>query len=69
MKTAVAGFVNVPGYSDPHISARSAGLDDPDSARSHRYYGVYYRDPIVLGGCTSASTFNITQQFDILWFP
>jgi len=36
---------------------------------THRYYGVYYRDPTVLGGCPATSTFNITQQLDVLWSP
>jgi hypothetical protein len=35
----------------------------------HRYYGVYYRDPIPLGGCPAASGFNVTQQLDVLWHP
>lgn len=34
---------------------------------THRYYGVYYRDPTVLGGCWAASTFNITQQLKVVW--
>jgi hypothetical protein len=28
---------------------------------------VYYRDPVVLGGCPATSTFNITQQLAVLW--
>jgi hypothetical protein len=68
-KTAVAGSISAPGVGDPSVSARSAALGAPIAQGSHRYYGVYYRDPIVLGGCPSTSTFNITQQLDILWFP
>ena len=34
-----------------------------------RYYGVYYRDPIVLGGCPAASTFNMTNQLAAYWSP
>ena len=32
-----------------------------------RDYLVYYRDPIVLGGCPSSSTFNGTQAVTINW--
>ena len=38
-------------------------------AGEHRYYGVYYRDPVVLGGCPAASTFNVTSQLAVLWAP
>jgi hypothetical protein len=69
VRTASAGSIGVPGPGDPSISARSAALGDPIAQGQHRYYGVYYRDPNVLGGCSSASTFNITQQLDVLWHP
>jgi hypothetical protein len=49
------------------VHARSAALGDTIAPGTHRYYGVYYRDPTVLGGCPAASTFNITQQLDLLW--
>ena len=44
-------------------------LGDPLVAGSRRYYLVYYRDPIVLGGCPLASTFNATQGGLIPWRP
>jgi hypothetical protein len=43
---------------------------DPDSGgRSSHYYLVYYRDPIVLGGCPASSTFNATQTGMVTWSP
>jgi hypothetical protein len=57
----------VPHGAEQHVHARSAALGDTIAPGTHRYYGVYYRDPSVLGGCPSASTFNITQQLDVLW--
>jgi hypothetical protein len=67
VKTAVAGSISAPQATDLHVHSRSAELGDPISPGTHRYYGVYYRDPNVLGGCPSSSTFNITQQLDVLW--
>jgi hypothetical protein len=67
LHAAAAGSITVPSGSDPAISVRSAALGDMISAGQYRYYGVYYRDPIVLGGCPSASTFNITNQLAVLW--
>jgi hypothetical protein len=49
------------------VHARSAALGDPIAAGTRRAYGVYYRDPLVLGGCPVTSTFNMTQQLDVLW--
>jgi len=69
MKSAVAGSITVPGVGDASISTRSAALGVPIVAGVHRYYGVYYRDPVILGGCPSSSTFNMTQQVDVLWHP
>jgi hypothetical protein len=69
VKNASGGSITAPAHADPHVHARSAALGDPILPGSHRYYGVYYRDPIVLGGCSATSTFNITQQLDILWSP
>jgi len=67
VKTAVAGSITAPAAGDPHVAARSATLGDTIAQGAHRYYGVYYRDPSVLGGCAVTSTFNITQQLDVLW--
>ena len=55
--------------SDPAVSAQSATLGDPIPAATHRYYMVYYRDPIVLGACPASSTFNGTQALDVIWNP
>ena len=38
-------------------------------AGQSRWYLVYYRDPIVLGGCPPASTFNGTNALDVPWDP
>jgi hypothetical protein len=69
IKTAVGGSITAPELGDATISARSALLGDTIVPGTHRYYGVYYRDPVVLGGCPTVSTYNITQQLEILWFP
>ncbi len=69
VKTAVAGSVTAPEASDPRLSVRSAALGQAIAAGTHSYYGVYYRDPIVLGSCPGWAMFNITQQLDILWSP
>ena len=67
VKNAVAGSVTMPGIADAHVSARSATLGDTLSAGATRYYQIYYRDPIVLGGCAAASTFNVTNGQAIVW--
>jgi len=71
VKTAVNGAVIAPDSSagDPTVSARSAALGDVIPGGSSRYYLVYYRDPIVLGGCFAISTFNCTQTGQIEWWP
>jgi hypothetical protein len=45
----------------------SITLGDVISAGQSRWYLVYYRDPIVLGGCSASSTFNATQTARIDW--
>jgi hypothetical protein len=67
VKTASGGSITAPLGSDPSVSARSAALGNPISAGQHRYYMVYYRDPIVLGGCPATSTFNATDALDLQW--
>ena len=67
VKTASAGTVSAPQLGDPSVSARSSILGDTIVAGTTRYYGVYYRDPIVLGGCSATSTFNITQSESVVW--
>ena len=68
-KTASAGSITAPnlGAGDPTVSARSAVLGDLIQAGQSRWYLVYYRDPIVPGGCPTASTFNATQTLQIDW--
>ena len=69
VKTAVAGSITAPdfGIGDLDIPARSAGLGAPISSGQQRWYAVYYRDPIVLGGCTAISTYNVTNTAEVLW--
>jgi hypothetical protein len=68
-KAASGGSITAPGAGDPSVSARSTALGDPIGLGQHRYYLVYYRDPIVLGGCPATSTFNATQTLDVIWGP
>jgi len=69
IKSAIAGSVTVPAPGEASISTRSAALGAPIASGARRYYGVYYRDPILLGGCPAPSTFNMTQQLEVLWHP
>jgi hypothetical protein len=71
LKTAVAGCITAPDFNagNPNISARSAVLGVPIQPGQPYYYLVYYRDPIVLGGCPAASGFNATQTGAITWWP
>jgi hypothetical protein len=52
-KTASGGSITAPnfGAGDSQVSVRSAALGDPIPAGGTRWYLVYYRDPVVLGGC------------------
>ncbi len=70
-KTAAGGSIVAPDASagDPSISARSAALGDVLASGQSRWYLVYYRDPIVLGGCAITSTFNATQTGEVRWSP
>jgi hypothetical protein len=70
-KAAVAGSVTMPdaGAGDPSISSRSAALGSPIAAGETRSYLVFYRDPIVLGGCVASRTFNATQTGLVTWRP
>ena len=65
------GAIRVPdfGLGQSTVSARSAAKGDLIHAGQSRAYLVYYRDPIVLGGCPSGSTFNATQTVRIDWNP
>ncbi len=55
------------GAGDPTVSARSAAKGNPISAGEIRTYLVFYRDPIVLGGCPVLRTFNATQSGRVAW--
>lgn len=57
-KTASNGCIAAPMPVDVRVAARSAALGDPILAGTPRSYMAYYRDPTILGGCPSASTFN-----------
>jgi Tol biopolymer transport system component len=69
VKSASGGSITAPSGADPSVSARSAALGDPILAGEQRFYMVEYRDPLVLGGCPSASTFNATDALDVPWSP
>jgi len=70
-KPAVGGSIVAPDFQagELPVSVVSAALGDPIAAGQSRWYLVYYRDPVVLGGCSAASTFNATQTGQISWFP
>jgi Tol biopolymer transport system component len=71
VKTAVGGGITAPdfGAGDSTVSARSAAKGDAIQAGQSRFYLVYYRDPVVLGGCPASSTFNATQSGQVSWWP
>jgi Tol biopolymer transport system component len=71
VKTATAGSITAPdfGAGDPTVSVRSAAQGDVIQPGQSRWYLVYYRDPIVLGGCSVSSTFNATQTGQVTWWP
>ncbi len=64
---ASGGVVSAPVGADPSVSARSAALGDTILPGSTRYYQTYYRDPTVLGGCPSTSTFNVSNGLSLYW--
>ena len=70
-KAAVSGSVTMPDANagDPSISARSAAVGSPIAPGETRSYLVFYRDPIVLGGCAASRTFNATQTGLVTWRP
>jgi hypothetical protein len=67
--SASGGYVFAPVSPDPHVHVRSAQLGDVITAGSARYYFMSYRDPVVLGGCSTAATFNSTQSQSVVWYP
>jgi len=68
-KSASGGSITAPnsGAGEPSVSARSAAVGAPIQPGQNRWYLVYYRDPIVLGGCAANRTFNATQTGRITW--
>lgn len=66
-KSASGGSASAPTGSEPSVHVRSQQLGDPLSTGMTRAYYVYYRDPVVLGGCPMGSTFNATQSVQVLW--
>lgn len=70
-KTAVGGSITAPsfGAGEPQVSVRSAELGDTIQLAQSRWYVVYYRDPVVLGGCPASSNFNATQTGQVFWYP
>jgi hypothetical protein len=69
LKFASGGAITAPSGNDASIHARSAALGDPLSPGSLRYYFVYYRDPLVVGGCPASAGFNSTDTLQMLWRP
>ena len=71
IKQAVGGSITAPDFAagDPTVSARSAAKGDVIQPGESRYYLVYYRDPVVLGGCPASATFNATQTGQVTWWP
>ena len=69
VKTAVNGTARAPQIGDPSVSQRAAALGDVLNAGDVRYHQTYYRDPIVLGGCPSNSTFNVSSGSIVTWAP
>jgi Tol biopolymer transport system component len=68
-KSAAGGSITAPdfGIGDPTVSARSAASGSLIQSGQSRLYLVYYRDPVVLGGCPAGSTFNATQTGLVDW--
>ncbi|HEV8114281.1 MAG TPA: hypothetical protein VGR31_16030 [Planctomycetota bacterium] len=71
VKAASGGSITAPdfGAGDPSVSVRSAARGDVIGAGQSRFYLVYYRDPVVLGGCPPSRTFNATQTGEVTWWP
>ncbi len=67
IKAAAGGSISVPGPGDPGVLARATALGDVIANGDTRTYAVYYRDPLVLGGCPLSSGFNVTQTGSVQW--
>jgi hypothetical protein len=70
-KSAVGGAITAPnlGAGDPPVTARSAAKGDVIQSGQSRWYLVFYRDPVVSGGCPATSTFNATPTVSVVWYP
>ena len=70
-KNAMSGSITAPNFEagEPTVSARSAAKGDVIPPGGARRYFVAYRDPFVLGGCPSTSTFNVTTTGQVIWSP
>lgn len=70
-RNAVGGAVTMPNAAlgDSSVTVRSMALGHRILAGQSRYYLVYYRDPIVLGGCSAASTYNAGPARRVDWTP
>ncbi len=70
-KRASGGSLTVPDFSmgESTVSSLSEAKGDLIHAGDSRYYLFFYRDPIVLGGCPTSSTFNATQTGMVTWWP
>jgi Tol biopolymer transport system component len=70
VKSAINGAILAPDSAtgDPSVSARAASVGDVLHPGDVRYFTVWYRDPIVVGGCPAAALFNSTQTGRIVWW-
>jgi catechol 2,3-dioxygenase-like lactoylglutathione lyase family enzyme len=68
---ASGGAVTIPNVllGDSSVSACSAALGDVILPGQSRWYSFYYRDPLILGGCPAASTFNTGPTMRAVWAP
>ena len=71
VKSAVAGSITAPDFpaGDLSISARLAQVGVTIQAGQPCFFLVYYRDPVVLGGCPASFTFNATQTGSVVFWP
>jgi hypothetical protein len=67
--SAMSGTVTFPQGGDPDIHTESSNHGDTIAPGSTRHYMCYYRDPIVLGGCSANDTWNATPAQAIVWTP
>ncbi|MFN0007848.1 MAG: calcium-binding protein [Planctomycetota bacterium] len=70
-KSASGGRITAPDFvaGDQPVSVRSAALGDTIQVAQSRWYFVFYRDNVALGGCPPTSNFNNTQTGRVLWSP